>query len=393
MNNTYDIAIIGAGMVGLSFANCLADLDLSIAIIDSRPISDDIQLVDYPMRVSAISKRSQKLFEKIACWQTMGELRVSPYRRMQVWDSEGNGEIKFDSADIGEPALGHIIENDVILYALQKRLRSFDNIHFKAPETLTALKKNNDGITLQTESGTLQATLVVGADGANSWVRQQCHIQLKQRAYEHKAIVATVVTEKPHQLTAWQRFLPTGPLAFLPLQDKHQCSIVWSCTPDKADYLVSLEEDSFKQALAHAFDHRLGNIEQTGRRVSFPLFMRHAKTYTQPNIALIGDAAHTIHPLAGQGVNLGIADAYELSRVIKTALAKQQNYAKHIILRRYERARKGENKLMIAAMSGFKQLFGSELAPVKMLRNMGLNVTNSCSPLKNIIIKQAMGGD
>lgn len=387
-----DITIVGAGMVGLCFANLVAPSGLKILVIDAKPLTPELNLPDNPVRVSAINPRSQQVFSELDAWNKMKELRVSPYRNMHVWDSEGQGEISFDSAEIGMSQLGHIIENDVVSYALQQSLLAYDNVSIAAPLSVSSIRIHDDGVSLQSNDTTIKSQLLVGADGANSWVRQQLAFELTMRAYEHKAIVTTVTTEQSHQMTAWQRFLPTGPLAFLPLTEPHQCSIVWSCIPEKADYLLALDDEAFAESLAEVFGRRLGVIKDIGPRASFPLYMRHVNTYTQDRVALIGDAAHTIHPLAGQGVNLGIADAKELAKVILDAIDRQQNYTKHSVLRRYERARKGENTMMIHLMDGFKHLFASDVAMVKSLRNIGMSLTNRITPLKNKIIKSAMGG-
>jgi len=391
MNNHYDIVIVGAGIVGLTLANRLAQSGLSLLVIDSKAINEKLELPEYPMRVSAISKRSQKIFSQIRVWNTIENLRVSPYREMKVWDSQGQGQIIFDSADIGMPELGHIIENDVMVYALQQRLHYFDSVHIAAPLQLEEIQITDTHVNIQAGNKNITAKLLIGADGANSWVRQQLAVPLTKRSYDHKAIVATVKTSKSHQLTAWQCFLPTGPLAFLPLADQQTCSIVWSCIPERGDELLALDDEAFAKELTKAFEHRLGDITHVGPRAAFPLYMRHADYYTQSRVALVGDAAHTIHPLAGQGVNLGIADADKLVEVLLTANDKKHDIGKHAILRRYERARKAENTLMIRAMAGFKNLFGSELSIVKLLRNSGLNLVNQMTPLKNWLIQSAMG--
>jgi len=203
-------------------------------------------------------------------------------------------------------------------------------------------------------------------------------------------VVANVRTAVPHQETAWQRFLPTGPLAFLPLHDG-RCSIVWSTTPEQADSLLALDERDFGAALAEAFDWRLGAIVEVGPRTAFPLRLQHAHAYVQPGIALIGDAAHVVHPLAGQGVNLGLLDAATLAEVVSDAVAAGQDFASLKTLRRYERWRKGDNLLMLGVMDGFKRLFGNTLPPVRLLRNVGLNLTDAAGPLKNLIARRAMG--
>jgi 2-octaprenylphenol hydroxylase len=208
--------------------------------------------------------------------------------------------------------------------------------------------------------------------------------------YDQSAVVCNVRSAESHQATAWQRFLPTGPLAFLPLHDG-RCSIVWATMPEQADELLALSDFEFARALATAFDRRLGSIIEVGLRAAFPLRLQHAHAYVKPGLALIGDAAHVVHPLAGQGVNLGLLDAATLAEVILDAIAADQDFAAFKALRRYERWRKGDNLLMLGVMDGFKRLFGNALPPVRLLRNLGLNLTEAAGPIKNGIARRAMG--
>jgi len=314
--------------------------------------------------------------------------RVSPFREVRVWDGSGGGSIHFDSANLAEADMGHIIENRVMQKALMDRLAHFENIDFISP---VSLKKMNDNKIELDNGEIISAQLIVGADGARSWVREQAGIAVKERPYGHHALVAKVQTEIPHQKTAWQRFLPKGTLAFLPLEDENYCSIVWAESPERVEELKNSDEDLFKKELAEQFESRLGRIKSIGQRATFPLQMRHAKNYVLPGIALIGDAAHTIHPLAGQGLNLGIADAQVLADVIKEALKKKRDFAGLPILRKYERGRKSDNLTMIAAMDGFKYLFGSQSEPAKWIRKTGLNLTNAFNPVKNIIMERILG--
>jgi 2-octaprenylphenol hydroxylase len=237
----------------------------------------------------------------------------------------------------------------------------------------------------------IQTQCLIAADGAESWVRQQVGIQLKTWAYQHTAIVTTVQTELPHAATARQRFLATGPLAFLPLSDPYRSSIVWSVTPEYAEKLMALSVAEFDVALATAFAHQLGAVQMITERHAFPLRMRHAQQYVRPRIALLGDAAHTIHPLAGQGVNMGLLDAATLAEVMITACRKQRDFASLATLRRYERWRKGDTLAMLAAIEALKHLFASELPPVQCLRNVGLNLTNRLPWLKQFLTDYALG--
>jgi len=385
MKQQYDIVIIGGGMVGLACANALAKSKYSIAIIESGDDKIEIPSKEISTRVSAITRASQRFLEKLHVWQDIENQRVSPFREMYVWDSTGNGKIHFDSADVSEANLGYIIENAIIRSALLEKVKSAENIEIFFSQRLKELKDK----TLIFEDGKeTTAKLFIGADGARSWLRKQAGIEFTERDYGHHALVANVSTEKSHQMTAWQCFMPSGVLAFLPLQDNHQCSIVWSTKPEHAEKLKNLNDTEFNQALSEAFEHRLGKVTVNSKRITFPLNMRHVKDYIKPGIALIGDAAHTIHPLAGQGVNLGFLDAECLAENILNAKTGIDELS---TLRKYERTRKSKNSEMILIMDGFRYLFGFDNKPISWIRNFGLNMTNSIDPLKKLIMKKAMG--
>ncbi len=386
-----DIIINGGGMVGLLLANALAEHGLSIAIIESTKQASSWKQESYDMRVSAVTRASQQIFTTLGVWQNIKSMRISPFREMHVWDSTGDGVIHFDSADIGQPCLGHIIENSVIQTALTNHLKPYDNIHWFQPAVPAEMTIDENKVSLLLDDNTeINSQLIVGADGGRSWIREQAGIEVKATDYKQTAVVATVKTQRHHQETAWQRFLPTGPLAFLPLTDGYS-SIVWSTTPDHAESLVSMDDNAFKQTLAEGFGNTLGDILETSPRAKFPLQSQHANHYVKNRLVLIGDAAHTIHPLAGQGVNLGFADAATLAEVIIDTQKARKDIGSYKSLRRYERWRKGDNLAMLSAMTGFKTLFSNNSVILKSLRNTGLNLTNNIGPVKNIIIRHAMG--
>ena len=393
MSKHYDIIIVGAGMVGATLACGLAEEaeQLKIAIIDANEPKFDWDKSSYDMRVSAITRASQTLLKNVGAWDKIVEQRISPYQDMFVWDAGAKGELHFDSADMGESDLGHIIENRVIVKALHQRIKEFPQIELLCPAKLENIEFNQDEVhvTLADESK-LTANLVVAADGSRSWVRQQANIAVKGWDFDQAALVTTVKTEKYHQDTAWQRFLSTGPLAFLPLTEGYS-SIVWSTSPDEAKRLTEISEDEFSVELEHAFESKLGKITSVAGRAVFPLRLFETLNYAQHRLVLVGDAAHTIHPLAGQGVNLGLADVASLIDVVVDALNNKKDIGDLKVLRRYERWRRSDNRAMITAMDGLKRLFGSELSSVKGLRSLGLNLTNKITPLKNIIMRQAMG--
>ncbi|HRC72386.1 MAG TPA: UbiH/UbiF/VisC/COQ6 family ubiquinone biosynthesis hydroxylase [Candidatus Competibacter sp.] len=390
--NDYDLIIAGGGMVGSALACALGQSELRVALLEGVPLERARPTDELDLRVSAISRASQRIFAAVGAWDGMTAWRTSPFRDMRVWDSAGFGQIHFDSAAIGEPLLGWIIENRVIQFALLERASQLPAVELLCPAALeSACVLDDNRWRVQLDDGReLTARLLVGADGAQSKVRQSAGIGTGGWSYDQKGLVANVRTAEPHQATAWQRFLPTGPLAFLPLHDG-RCSIVWSTTPEQADFLLALDDYDFGQALGDAFEWRLGPIVQIGQRGAFPLRLQHTHQYVKPGLALIGDAAHVVHPLAGQGVNLGLLDAATLAEVVLDAVAVEQDIGSLKVLRRYERWRKGDNLLMLGVMDGFKRLFGASLPPLPLLRNLGLALTDAAGPLKNLIARRAMG--
>lgn len=403
-----DIVITGGGPVGLAAACSLSATGLEVMLVDagtpppalaSLAASKDDSVFD--PRVSALTAASQRLLEGLGAWDGIAAVRACPYRQMAVWDGEGTGSIDFSAADIHADNLGHIVENRLINAALGEVASRQDNLTIVSGDTVDNIRTTGEDypVALELASGAqLQARLLIGADGAHSLVREQGGFTLRQWDYGHMAIVTTVKTAQPHQYTAWQRFMNTGPLAFLPLylpgveaSAQQYCSIVWSCVTDKAQALSELDAAAFRQALGEAFEFRLGDILETDTRYSFPLWQRHTDDYVHANVALVGDAAHTIHPLAGQGVNLGFADVQALTEVITHALQRGVDYASLQVLSRYQRRRKGPNLAMMAAMEGFKRLFASDDLAVTWLRNTGLNLTNDIPLVKQQLMRQAMG--
>lgn len=388
----FDIVIIGSGMVGSALACALGESDLKICIVDAGEPQLSWPIDGYEMRVSAITKASQNFFKNIGAWQGMQERRVFPYQKMHVWDATGSGEISFDCADVGEANLGHIIENRVIQGALVDQVTKLSNIVLLSQTKPVSLNVTDSCVEIKLSNGqSLTSGLLVGADGARSWVRNEMGIDTIGWAYQQNGVVTTVELEKAHQQTAWQRFLPTGPLAFLPLDEKH-CSIVWSTTEQESARLMALDDEHFVQELNEAVgESELGKVLSCAKRGAFPLRLQHTKDYIRPRIALIGDAAHTIHPLAGQGVNLGLLDAAMLAETLFEASRLHKDIGRYSVLRRYERARKGDNIMMMTAMDGFKRLFSNDNKSLSLFRNMGLNAANSIRPLKTLFVRQAIG--
>ncbi|OEC61451.1 2-octaprenyl-3-methyl-6-methoxy-1,4-benzoquinol hydroxylase [Pseudomonas sp. ENNP23] len=391
-----DLIIVGAGMVGSALALALKDSGLDILLIDGSPLSVKPFDADaaFEPRVSALSAASQRILDRLGAWPGVVARRASPYGEMQVWDGTGTGAIHFSAASVHADVLGHIVENRVVQDALLEPLHD-SGIGLMPNARLEHLRHSGDDWLLTLVDGRqLRAPLVIAADGANSAVRRLAGCATREWDYLHHAIVTSVRCEQPHRRTAWQRFTDDGPLAFLPLDrqgDEHWCSIVWSATPEEAERLMALDDQAFCSALGVAFEHRLGRVEHSDPRLCIPLRQRHAKRYVEPGLALIGDAAHTIHPLAGQGVNLGFLDAAVLAEVLLHAHARGERLADEKVLSRFERRRMPYNLGMMAAMEGFERLFQADPLPLRWLRNAGLRWVNQQPEAKALFVRQALG--
>lgn len=396
MKSDADLIIVGAGMVGSALALALQDSGLDILLLDSSSLTVspfDPQSAFEP-RVSALSEASRRVLEHLGAWSGIVQRRSSPYREMQVWDGSGTGQIHFSAASVHAERLGHIVENRVIQDALIESLQG-SSIRLLPGAKLDQLRRSGAGWLLQLNDGReLAAPLLVAADGANSAVRRLAGCATREWDYLHHAIVTSVRCAQPHQQTAWQRFTDSGPLAFLPLQRdgaEDWCSIVWSCLPAEAERLMQLDDSAFAQALGKAFEWRLGDVLECDPRVSIPLRQRHAKRYVEDGLVLIGDAAHTIHPLAGQGVNLGFLDAAVLAEVLLHAQQRGERLGDERVLSRYERRRMPHNLAMMAAMEGFQRLFQAEPLPLRWLRNAGLSLVDHIPEAKSLFVRQALG--
>ncbi|WP_339513925.1 2-octaprenyl-3-methyl-6-methoxy-1,4-benzoquinol hydroxylase [Pseudomonas sp. RL_15y_Pfl2_60] len=392
-----DMIIVGAGMVGSTLALAMQSSGLEILVIDGGPMRLEPFDAGAPFeaRVSALSMASQRVLERLNVWPGIAARRSSPYRDMHVWDGAGTGNIHFSAASVHAETLGHIVENRVVQDALLEQLHE-STIGLLANAKLERLRRSGREWLLTLEDGReLRAPLLIAADGANSAVRRLAGTATREWDYLHHAIVTSVRTEKPHKATAWQRFTDDGPLAFLPLvsdqPDQHWSSIVWSAVPAEVERLMALDESQFCVELGKAFEQRLGRVLHSDRRVAIPLRQRHAKRYIEQGLALIGDAAHSIHPLAGQGVNLGFLDAAVLADVLLHALERGESPADERVLSRYERRRMPHNLAMMAAMEGFERLFQADPLPVRWLRNAGLNWVDDMPEAKALFVRQALG--
>jgi 2-octaprenylphenol hydroxylase len=387
----YDIIIVGGGVVGATFAAALGATPLRVALIDAREPQAFDPEGPVDLRVYALSHASQRILAGVEAWPTVAAHRMSPYREMHVWDTTGGGAIHFDSAAIGEPDLGSIVEDGLLHYALRQRLAALDNVELIDSAEIATLNLTADTMHVTLANGdSLHGRLVVGADGVNSTVRTLAGLTTRRWQYDQLGVVAAVRTEKPHRQTAWQCFMPDGVLAFLPLSDGRS-SIVWSADQAKADSLLGLPDEAFCEAVGRASDKMLGGVLESGPRASFPLRSQYAFDYVQPRLALIGDAAHCVHPLAGQGLNLGLLDAAALAEVLQQALSERRDIGDYRVLRRYARWRKGDNLAMLTVLDGFKRLFNNRSLALRLARNAGLNIFDRAPPLKNTIMRRAMG--
>ncbi len=391
MTSEFEVIIAGGGVVGMTLALGLAHEGRRVALVEaSAPAGEKSATEDFDPRVFALTRASEWILRHLGVWRHLATGEPGPFREMRVW--EDKGEIHFDSADLAEPWLGHIVEHRVLIRALNQELEETGGVTWLRPRAVKRLHPTRAFIGVELDNGEhCRARLLVGADGGHSSVRELAGIGCEISPYGHHSLVATVKTSAPHRETAWQRFTDGGPLAFLPLAEPRTCSIVWSAEPRRIAELVALPRPEFHAELGEAFEHRLGEVIWSGGRMDYPLFRRHARQYVRPRLALAGDAAHTIHPLAGQGVNLGLLDVAALLEVLRAAREDNRDIGAFSVLRGYERWRRGHNLMMMELMGGFKQLFGNSLPPLRWARNLGMNLNNHLPWLKRSMMRRAMG--
>ena len=386
-----DAMVVGGGAIGAALALGLARDGLDVALVEARApkpwrASDDVDL-----RVVALAADARALLDDLGVWPAIAGARIGPYRRMRVWDAQAPGELTFDAAEYGEAALGWIVENALVQHALWAALGAESNARVLCPAEVAGVENDPDGVTATLADGTrLRARVLVAADGADSPIRAALGIACDNRDYAQRAVVANVATTRPHEDTAWQRFLPGGPLAFLPLADGRS-SIVWSLPDAEAARVLALDDAAFRAELGAAFDFRLGEIAASTARAAFPLRLRLAKRYVAGRSVLAGDAAHVVHPLAGQGMNLGFRDVACLRRVLRDARARGGDIGAAHVLRRYERERRSENTLAARGLDAISTVFGSSNPAVSMARAAGLAAVDRIAFARQLFASVAAG--
>lgn len=385
----YDVLVIGGGMVGATLGCCLGGSELRVAVVEDSPPQSFSNEQDFDLRVSALSIGSRTIMEMIGAWQGVTNKRYCPFKRMRVWESSADTE--FCSDDINQQALGYIVENRVIQIALLDRLGEFQNVDLLCPAKTLNIQYHSQGSTIHMDDGrVLKCRVLVAADGGQSKVRQSVGIGVSARDYQQHALVIAVETDYSQQDITWQRFTPFGPQAFLPLPGNY-ASLVWYHSPAEIWRLKSLSNENLLNEVLREFPNCLGQINQVMNKNSFPLKRQHALTYVKEGIALIGDSAHVINPLAGQGVNIGLLDAAALAQTIISAKNKGQDIGGLQVLKQYERARRKENLLMMTTMDLFYQVFSNRILPIKVLRNFGLALAGRLKPAKNLVMRYAIG--
>jgi ubiquinone biosynthesis UbiH/UbiF/VisC/COQ6 family hydroxylase len=385
------VCVVGGGLVGLAFSLLCAKNGIPTALIECHvppPASTVLSA-----RVSALNVCSLQLLSELGLWPLADVTSSGVFRSLHVWDALTGAHITFDSAEIGEPYLGYNIDNASLVDALWQCAIKNPNLRLLAPMTIKRLLNQTDrGITLELTNGELfEPDCLVAADGAESWLRQQMEMSCKEEPYKHHALVTTVKTSQPHQEQGWQVFLPEGPLALLPMFDRYRSAVVWSMSPEKAKKITALSLSEIAEKMNESFGLRLGDIQVEIPVKCIPLVRRHAQSYSKVSVVLIGDAAHTIHPLAGQGANLGFRDAKALAELMVVAFKKGRHLGSSTLLGRYERARRADNCLMLSAMQFFQKGFGTSDATMVQLRKMGIRGFNRSSSAKRLCMKYALG--
>lgn len=386
-----DLFIVGGGMVGAALAAACAASHYRIHVLETS--LPDAFATDSPpdLRVSAISPASRQLLESIGAWSAISAMRTAPYQRMLVWEGQESNGTMFSADEIGESELGHIIENRIVQLGCLQAMQQHDNIELISGDALASFSQHDDYCQIRLQSGReFRAKLLVAADGANSQTRKLAGIGLDAHDYPMHAFVATVAIEGGERDITWQRFTPHGPQSLLPLPGDY-ASLVWYERPEVVREFEQMDEQALLTAFTRQFPDRLPRLTSLVSRGSFALTRRHAQHYFRGRVVLAGDAAHTIHPLAGQGVNLGFQDVKCLAALINEAARQQQDQGSEALLRQYQRQRTAPNHAMQRLMDAFCYGFSNEVTPLRLLRQFSLKLANRPSPLKREIVRYALG--
>lgn len=384
-----DVVVIGGGMVGAAAALGLAQAGFTVTVVENRKPRPFDASQPPDLRISAISASSVALLESIGVWKTLRHMRSAAYRGLETWEWEAS-RVSFSAQELGIPELGYMLENEVLQLALWQHLEQMPNISLMVPAELKTIAQSQDVWNVELSDGReIETKLVLGADGANSLVRAQAGIGVRGWQYRQSCMLITVQTQEDPLDVTWQQFTPQGPRAFLPLWD-NWASLVWYDSPARLRQLMALPMSQLTQEITQTFPARLGDVTAVAAG-SFPLVRRHANRYVQSGLALLGDAAHTINPLAGQGVNLGYRDVDALLDVVINARQQGEIWYSEEILKRYQHRRRPDNLLMQAGMDLFYSAFSNELKPLQLVRNLGLMAAERSGELKKRALKYALG--
>lgn len=390
MIKTYDVAIVGGGAVGATQAAALAKFGFSVVVIDQLPL-ESVMKAYFDGRTMAISQGSSNIYRGIGLWSEL-EPHVEPILDIRVSDDHSPWFLHYDHRDVGSDPMGYIIENVILRRKLIEHCRSFENLEWKAPAQISEFRQESDADYLTLTTGEeIKARLCIAADGRGSAMRERVDISVTTRPYGQNAVVCMIEHELPHEGVAHEHFLPTGPFAILPMQGGHRSSVVWSIKEHLSQSLIEMPEEEFAHAMQQQFGDSLGKITLASKRWCYPLSVQFATTYIEKRFVMIGDAAHVIHPIAGQGLNMGLRDVAALTEVLVETARLGLDVGGYTCLEKYQRWRRFDNMVFIGATDSLTRLFSNDFRPLRMMRDMGLGIVNKTMPVKKFFMKHAMG--